>query len=74
MIIYKSGSEWKEESIKTNNKVQVGYYHILANNIDEAILIAKDNPEFKYVPSAKIEVRQIKTKEAESGFVYPTHK
>jgi len=54
--------------------VQVGYYHILAGDLDEAITIAKENPEFEYVPSASIEVRPIKTKEAETGFVYPTKK
>jgi hypothetical protein len=38
----------------------------------EAIEIAKNNPEFEYVSSASIEVRPIKTKEAETQFVYPT--
>ncbi|MEP6597612.1 MAG: hypothetical protein ABJA71_16780 [Ginsengibacter sp.] len=38
-------------------EVQVGYYHINANDIEEAIAIAKDNPEFEFVPSASIEVR-----------------
>jgi hypothetical protein len=46
----------------------------MANDIQEAIKIAKDNPEFEYVPSATIEVRPIKTKEVETGFVYPTNK
>jgi len=52
----------------------VAYFHILATNIDEAIQIAKDNPEFAYIPSATIEVRPIKTKEIETGFIYPTKK
>lgn len=51
--------------------MQVGYYHIFANDIDEAIRMAKDNPEFEYVASASIEVRPVKTKEIETGFVYP---
>jgi hypothetical protein len=34
--------------------------------------IAKENPEFAYVPSATIEIRPIKTKEEETAFVYPT--
>jgi hypothetical protein len=42
--------------------------------MQEAINIAKENPEFEYVPSASIEVRPIKTKESETGFVYPTNK
>ena len=56
----------------TDKETQVGYYHILAMDLDEAIKIAKDNPEFEYVPSANIEVRPIKTKETETDFTYPT--
>jgi hypothetical protein len=74
VVIKKSGSGWTEKNIATDKETQVGYYHILANDIDEAIKIAKDNPEFAYVPSASIEVRPIKTKESETGFVYPTTK
>ena len=42
----------------------------MANHIDEAIEIAKQNPEFAFVPSATIEVRPIKTKEIGANFVY----
>gem|GEM_PF-2480677 len=52
--------------------MQVGYYHILANDLDDAIRIAMEYPEFEYVPSASIEVRPIKAREIETGFVYPT--
>ena len=51
--------------------MQVGYYHILANDIDEAVAMAKENPEFEYVLSASIEVRPIKMKEEKTDFVYP---
>jgi hypothetical protein len=71
IVINKANNEWAEKNISTDKEVQVGYYHILANDLDEAIKIAKDNPEFEYVPSASIEVRPIKTKEVETGFVYP---
>lgn len=71
VVIKRSGNGWTEKDIVTDKEVQVGYYHILANDIDEAIKIAKENPEFEYVPSATIEVRPIKTKETETGFVYP---
>ena len=74
VVLKKSGSDWTEKDIATDKETQVGYYHILANDIDEAIKIAKDNPEFEYVPSATIEVRPIKTKESETGFVYPVNK
>lgn len=74
VVISKLKNEWTEKNIATNTEVQVGYYHILANDIDEAISIAKNNPEFEFVPSASIEVRPVKTKENETGFVYPATK
>jgi len=70
-IVSKSKDGWNESTIPTDTAVQVGYYHILADDLDDAIAIAKDNPEFEYVPSATIEVRPIKTKENTTGFVYP---
>jgi hypothetical protein len=71
VVIKKAGTGWIEKNIISDSEVQAGYYHIIANNIDEAIRIAKENPEFEYVPSASIEIRQVKTKESETGFVYP---
>jgi len=71
LVIKKMDKGWNEKNITGDSEVQVGYYHILAKDIDEAISIAKNNPEFEYVPSASIEVRPIKTKEVETGFVYP---
>ena len=70
-MISKKGEQWEEKDISSDTKVQVGYYHIRANDFNEAIKIAKENPEFEYVPSASIEVRPVKTKESETGFVYP---
>jgi len=74
VVLKKTNEGWTESDITTNKETQVGYYHILAEDMKEAIQIAKDNPEFEYVPSATIEVRPIKTKEIETGFVYPTKK
>lgn len=70
-ILKKTGDSWSSTSIDPSKEIQVGYYHIIAENIEEAIEIAKQNPEFAFVPSATIEVRPIKTKEAETNFVYP---
>jgi len=70
-VISKDKLGWIKAPIDATREVQVGYYHILANNMDEAIEIAKRNPEFAFVPSATIEVRPIKTKEVETNFVYP---
>jgi hypothetical protein len=74
VILKKTEGGWTEKDIAIDKETQVGYYHILAMDLDEAIKIAKRNPEFEYVPSATIEVRPIKTKETETGFVYPTKK
>jgi hypothetical protein len=55
-----------------SKEIIVGYYHILARDLDEAIAIAKANPEFAFSDEAKIEVRPIKTKESTTSFTYPT--
>ena len=70
-IISKTENGWNKTAIDPTKEVQVGYYHIKANDIEEAITIAKENPEFEYVASATIEVRPIKMKEEQTNFVYP---
>lgn len=70
IISHKSGI-WKEELFNKDKEIQVGYYHILANDMEEAISISKGNPEFEYNTSATIEVRPIKMKEDTTGFLYP---
>ena len=74
VVLKKTKDGWEEKDIMNDSETQVGYYHITAKDLDEAIKIAKQNPEFEYVESATIEVRPIKTKEKETGFVYPTKK
>ena len=69
-IISGSKQTWKDGPFNETKEVIVGYYHILAKDIDEAIEIAKGNPEFEYGTSARIEVRPIKLKEETTGFVY----
>jgi hypothetical protein len=71
LIIKKVNSGWAEKDISDDPIIQVGYYHIRAEDIEEAVRIAKENPEFAFVPSASIEVRPVKTKETETGFIYP---
>ena len=70
-VISKAKGEWAKTTIDPGKEVQVGYYHIKAEDMNEAIAIAKDNPEFEFVPSATIEVRPIKVKEEQTNFVYP---
>ena len=62
---------WKENPFSETKEVIVGYYHIFAVDLKDAIAIAKRNPEFEFSVTAKVEVRPVKTKEAATGFVYP---
>lgn len=70
-IIRNTAGAWHKEPFTVNRDIQVGYYHILANNLDEAIAIAKENPEFAFNSGVSVEVRPIKTKEEQTGFSYP---
>jgi hypothetical protein len=71
IVISKSDKNWNLNPVDPRKEVQVGYYHIIANDIAEATEIAKENPEFEYVPSASIEIRPVKAKEEKTQFVYP---
>jgi hypothetical protein len=62
---------FEEGPFNEGKDIIVGYYHIRANDIEDAISIAKANPEFEYSNTARVEVRPVKTKEASTGFVYP---
>ena len=50
----------------------VGYFHVYADNEEEVVEIAQRHPEFKYRPSATIEIRPVKLKEKSTGFKYPS--
>ena len=71
VTILKKGNDWQQIPVDPSKEVQVGYYHIVAADLGAAIAIAQQNPEFNYVPSASIEIRPVKTKEATTRFVYP---
>jgi hypothetical protein len=66
----KKGS-WNDIPFNETKEVQVGYYYILAADMEEAISIAKENPEFEYGTTARIEVHPIKTNEETINYVYP---
>jgi len=70
MISGKPGA-FKDGPYNESKEIIVGYYHIIAKDLDEAITIAKGNPEFSFNKGAKIEVRPIKTAEESTSFVYP---
>ena len=62
--------QFKNIPVDETRRVWVGYYHIIAKDLEEAIAIAKKNPEFEYSKTATIEVRPVKTIEVATGFVY----
>ncbi len=62
---------WNTHPLADLNEVIVGYYHILANDLDDATAIAKRNPEFEFSATARVEVRPVKMKEETTGFEYP---
>lgn len=70
-ILSGSRGTWKIVPFNEAREVQVGYYHILARDMDEAIELAKGNPEFEFSTTARIEVRPIKTREETTGYAYP---
>jgi hypothetical protein len=70
-IISSGGGAWTQASFNESGEVIGGYYHILAADLDEAVAIAKANPEFAYNAGTRIEVRPIRMKEEATGFVYP---
>lgn len=74
MIVSGSVGSFTETPFNGAIENMVGYYHILASDQDEAISIAKRNPEFAFIKGAKIEVRPVKMKEQSTDYTYPTHK
>lgn len=72
VIITGDANSLTETAFDGSKVVQVGYYYILANDLNEAVAIAKRNPEFLYVKDAQVEVRPIKTFEQSTQFNYPT--
>ena len=70
-LLYRAQGTWKDAPFNESKEVIVGYYHVLAKDMEEAISLAKGNPEFEYGTNARIEVRPSKMKEESTGFVYP---
>lgn len=59
-IVYGNKRVFKDGPFSESKEVIVGYFHILANDLMDAIEIAKANPLFE-VTKASIEVRPIKS-------------
>lgn len=58
-IIHGKRGNFKDGPFNESKEVIVGYFHILAENLEEAIKIAKANPVFDN-EEASIEIRPIK--------------
>lgn len=71
-IVVKNASGWSQKPCRAGGEINAGYYHIRAESLDDAIAIARRNPEFAFRPSASIEVRGIKSDEETTGYVYPS--
>jgi hypothetical protein len=61
--LFKTNNEWITAPVDAAMELQIECYHIFAQDMDEAIAIAKRNPEFDYIPTAGIEIRPVKMKE-----------
>lgn len=70
-VVTGSSGSWRETALERAGRVQVGYYHLRARDMDEAVALAKQNPEFEHSSTAQVEIRMIKAEEASTGFVYP---
>jgi hypothetical protein len=73
-IISGKPGRWIEKAYNESKEVIGGYYHILARDIDEAMDIAKENPEFTFNDNTRIEIRPVKMKEDQTGYAYPSEK
>ena len=58
-IIHGKKGVFKDGPYNESKKVIVGYFHIVAKNLDEAIAIGKANPMFEQTEGS-IEIRPIK--------------
>lgn len=70
MISHPSGA-FKDGPYNETKETIVGYYHIIAKDLDEAVAIAKANPEMEFIPGSKIEIRPIKGIEESIDYEYP---
>ena len=73
VLLSRNSDDWETTPFIEQKEIIVGYYHVLANGVAEAIEIAKGNPEFDYTTTARIEVRPLKMKEESTGYVYPNN-
>ena len=61
----------KDGPFVETKEVIAGYYHLLVKDLEEAVALVKENPEFEYGSNVTIEIRPVKTVEESVGFVFP---
>jgi hypothetical protein len=71
ILVSREQGAWQQRPFNETKEVIVGYYHVRAEDVKEAVAFAQRNPEFEYSATARIEVRPIKMKEDVTGFIYP---
>lgn len=71
VILARRDGGFTESPVAGTPDLQVGYYHVRAASLADAIAIARRNPEFAYSDTARIEVRPVRTREPDTGFEYP---
>jgi hypothetical protein len=67
VIISGSKGKLKDGPFNESKEVVAGYFLVVAKDLDDAIQIAKNNPEFESSSTARIEVRPIKILEGING-------
>jgi hypothetical protein len=67
VIVSGAAGKLKDGPFNETKEVIAGYFLIQANNLQEAIQIAKENPVFEDGTGARIEVRPIKVMEGING-------
>jgi hypothetical protein len=67
VIISGVGGKLKDGPFNETKEVIAGYFLVQANNLEEAVQIAKANPVFEDGTGARIEVRPIKVMEGING-------
>lgn len=70
-ILSTGAAGWNIQRLNLAEEIQTGFYFVRAENLLDAIEIAKGNPEFEYSTTARVEVRPLKRDDAATGFVYP---
>ena len=71
-VLSRVQGEWSVATLNVGEEIQTGYYHVRAESLQDAIEIAKGNPEFEYSTTARVEIRPLKAEEESTGFRYPT--